>query len=105
VDQLAADHVVTVHEDDLLMLRGDLRKGRLLMHAKIFEAEPPLRIQVIEICLERDHDGVQRSSFGTGLGSGSPRNRIELLRGQTPAVMADVSKLRRRPACTSSIPT
>jgi hypothetical protein len=30
--------------------------GRLLVHAKIVEAEPPLWVHVVQICLKRDHD-------------------------------------------------
>ncbi len=65
--------MLTVYEDDRLVLRGDLSKGRLLVHAQIVDAESPLRVHVVEICLECDHDGVHRSGFGTGLGSGKPR--------------------------------
>ena len=70
MDQLPADHVLTVHEDDRLLLHGDLGKGSLLMHAKIPQAESSLWIHVIEIRLECDHEGLHRPVFGTGLGSG-----------------------------------
>jgi hypothetical protein len=73
VNKLAADHVLTVDEDDWLALRGDLREGRLPMHPKIVKTEPALAVHVVEICLERDHDGVHRPGFGTGLGSDTLR--------------------------------
>jgi hypothetical protein len=69
LNQLASDHVVTVYEDDCLVLRGDLRKRRVLVHAQIAKAKPPAGVHVVEVRLERDHDGFQRSDFGTGLGS------------------------------------
>src|SRR6266566_10023189 len=52
VDELTANHVLTIDEDDRALLGGDLGKGRLPVHAQIVEAEPPLRVHVIEICLE-----------------------------------------------------
>jgi hypothetical protein len=69
VNQVATDHVVTVHEDDGLVFRGDLGKRRLLVHAEIAKTQSPARVHVVEVCLERDHDGFQRSGLGTGLGS------------------------------------
>jgi hypothetical protein len=72
-NQLAADHVVTVYEDDGLVFRRDLGKRRLLMHAEIAKTQSPAGVHVVEVCLERNHDGFHRSGFGTGLGSGSPR--------------------------------
>ena len=73
MNQLATDHVLTVHEDDWLVLRSDFGKGRLPMHPKIVKTESALGVHVVEICLERDHDGVHRSGFGTGWGSGTLR--------------------------------
>jgi hypothetical protein len=35
VNQLAANHVVTVYEDDGLVFRSDLGKRRVLVHAEI----------------------------------------------------------------------
>jgi hypothetical protein len=39
----------------------------VLMHAEIAKAQSPSSVQVVEIGLERNHDGCHRSSFGTGL--------------------------------------
>jgi hypothetical protein len=63
VNQLAADHVVTVYEDDGLVFRSDLGKRRVLVHAEIVKTEPPASVHVVEVCLERDHDGFHRSDF------------------------------------------
>jgi hypothetical protein len=73
LNQLAADHVLTVYEDDGLVLRRDLGKGRVLVHAQIAKTQSPAGVHVVEICLERDHDGFHRSDFGTGLGSATLR--------------------------------
>src|SRR5262252_1880781 len=73
VDQFTADHVFAIDEDDRFVLRGNLGKRRLLVHAKIVKAEPSLGVHVVEICLERDHDGFHRSGLGTGLSSGTLR--------------------------------
>ncbi len=48
-NQLAADHVVTVHEDDGLVFRSDLGKGRVLVHKKIAKTKPPAGVHVGEI--------------------------------------------------------
>jgi hypothetical protein len=69
VNQLAADHVVAVYEDDGLVFRRDLVKRRVLVHAEIAKPQSPASVHVVEVCLERDHDGFHRSGFGTGLGS------------------------------------
>ena len=42
LNQLAADHVVTVHEDDGLVFRSDLGKGRVFVHAEIAKTQCPL---------------------------------------------------------------
>ena len=73
VDQLAANDVFTVDKQNRLVFCRDLGKWRLLMHAQIAETESPLSIQMIEIGLQHYHGGVHRSSFGTGLGSGTLR--------------------------------
>ena len=73
MDQFTADHVFAIYEDDGFVLRGNLGKRRPLVHAKIVKAEPSLGVHVVEICLERDHDGFHRSGLGTGLGSGALR--------------------------------
>jgi hypothetical protein len=73
VNQLAADHVVAVDEDDGLVFCRDLNKRRVPMHVEIAKSQSPSSVQVVEIGLERNHDGCHRSSFGTGLGSGTPR--------------------------------
>ena len=73
VNQLPADQVVAVHEDDGLVFRGDFGKRRLLVHTEIAKTQSPAGVHVVEICLERDHDGFHRSDFGTGLGSATLR--------------------------------
>jgi hypothetical protein len=73
VNQLAANHVVAVDEYDGLVFRGDLDKRRVLMHTEIAKTQSPSGVQVVEVGLERNHDGCHRSDFGTGLGSGTPR--------------------------------
>jgi hypothetical protein len=73
VNQLAADHVLAVYEDDGLVLRRDLGKRRLLVHAQIAKTQSPAGIHVVKVCVERDHEGFQRSSLGTGLGSATLR--------------------------------
>jgi hypothetical protein len=73
VNQFAADHVLTVHEDDDLVFRGDLGKRRLLVHTEIAKTQSAAGVHVVEVCLERDHDGFHRSDFGTGLGSATLR--------------------------------
>jgi hypothetical protein len=73
VHQLAANHVVTVDKDDRRVLRGDFGEGRLAVHAKIVETQSSLGVHVVEIGLERNHDGCHRSGFGTGFGSGTLR--------------------------------
>jgi len=63
VNQLAADHVVTVHEDDGLVFRSDLGKRRVLVHLEIGKTQSPAGVHVIEVCLERNHDGFHRSGL------------------------------------------
>jgi hypothetical protein len=63
VNQLAADHVVTVYEDDGLVFRRDLGKRRVLVHTEIGKAQSPGGVHVVEVCLERNHDGFHRSGF------------------------------------------
>jgi hypothetical protein len=69
VNQLAADNVVTIDEHDGLVFPSDLGKRRLLVHAEIAKTQSPAGVHVVEVCLERNHDGFHRSGFGTGLGS------------------------------------
>lgn len=73
VNQLTPNHIVAVDEDDGLVFRCDLDKRRVLMHAEIAKTQSPGGVQVIEVGLERNHDGCHRSDLGTGLGSGTPR--------------------------------
>jgi hypothetical protein len=55
------------------VFRSDVGKRRVLVHAKIATTQSPAGVHVVEVCLERNHDGFYRSGFGTGLGSGRPR--------------------------------
>jgi hypothetical protein len=63
VNQLAADHVVTVYEDNGLVFRSDLGKRRVLVHVQIGKTQSPGGVHVVEVCLERNHDGFHRSGF------------------------------------------
>jgi hypothetical protein len=51
VNQLATDHVITVHEDDGLVFRGDLGKRRLLVHPEITKTQSSARVHVVEVLL------------------------------------------------------
>ena len=73
MNQPAANHVVAGDEDDGLVFRRDLDTRCVLMHAEIAETQSPGGVQVVEVGVERNHNGCHRFGLGTGFGSGTPR--------------------------------
>lgn len=93
-------------------MRAGVRGTRgVPVHAKIGKPESTARVHVVEVHLERNHDVVQRSGFGTRSGSGRPRSAPSIVplpssgvkrafrRGKWHSVGREVAGIRREHEC------